>query len=139
MTLISLKERTEPTEYYEGAQIYPFTRWSPDIVNWIRVGEERVTEEEEPSLFREPGYCSFEVRMLHLPLATDRWVVRWPGHPELTFEDLRAGQLPSLSPDELAERREEIRAAREIREKLNISPLTTSAIIRQLRQGTEKE
>jgi len=136
MTLAPVKERTEAAEYHETARIYPFTRWTPDIVDWIQVRDE---SSEESRFFREPGYSSFEVRTLDLPLATDRWKVKWQAHTTLTFEDLRAGRLPRVSSQELTQRQEAIKAARKVRERLNINPLTTTAIIRRLRYGAEKE
>ncbi len=131
MTLVSLKEKTEVSDYHDAAQVYPFTRWTPNLVNWIREGD-------ESRFFREPSYSAFEVLTLDLQLARDRWIVKWPEHPEVSFEDIRLGRLPKIDPKELGVRQNAIKAARETRQKLNIAPLTTSTIIRQLRNGTEK-
>ncbi|GEM_PF-2969172 len=84
------------------------------------------------------GRVQFEIATIELPLAADSWLVRWAGHPEVSFEDLRAGHLPKPSADELAARREAIKSAHEIRAKLDIRPLTTQVLIRQLRDGSEE-
>lgn len=69
--------------------------------------------------------------------AADRWILEQHWRPHLTVEDVRAGRLPKPSPRERARRQEAVRMAHEIRSKLNIAPLTTSEIIRCLREGTE--
>jgi hypothetical protein len=69
------------------------------------------------------------------PEIADNWPVYYPGHPEVTFADLKAGRFPKLTPEELAERHEAVRRIRELRQKLDIRPLTAEKIIRSLRDG----
>jgi hypothetical protein len=83
---------------------------------------------------------AFDIDTIELPVATRRWKVSLPGHPEVTFDDLRAGKWPEPTDQELEKWRKALEIAREVRETLDIRPLTTSIIIRELREGkVEKE
>jgi len=131
-SLLSHTERTAPRDI---RHVYPFPTWTEDTWEFLR----QASYEVEDALFREPGYTEFEVGTLRLPVVSERWKVVWAGHPRITFEDLRTGRLPKPTRKELAQRQEAIRLAQEIRARLDIRPLTTSTIIRQLREGTEEE
>jgi hypothetical protein len=52
------------------------------------------------------------------PEIADNWPVYYPGHPEVTFADLKAGRFPKLTPEELAERRDALQRAKERRKNL---------------------
>jgi hypothetical protein len=65
----------------------------------------------------------------------NRMKLHYPGHPEVTVEDLKAGRLPELTPEELARRRKALDEALKIRKKLDIRPLTTTRLTRELRDG----
>jgi len=73
------------------------------------------------------------------PTAASRWKVILPEHPETTFDDLRAGKWPKPTKEEIDTRRKAMELARGIRAQLDLRPLTTSTIIRQVREGTMKE
>lgn len=81
----------------------------------------------------------FEIDNVELPTATGRWKVSLPGYPEVTFEDLRAGNWPEPTQQELEARRKALELARDVHQKLDIRPLTTSTIIRQLREGKAED
>lgn len=135
MVETSLLPRTEVPTPREVRHVYPFQTWTEDTWEFLQ----QACEESEEILFREPSYTEFDVDTIRLPVASERWTVMWPGHPGITFEDLRAGRLPKPTPKELSQRQEAIRLAQEIRAQLDIRPLTTSAIVRQLREGTEEK
>lgn len=135
MVETSLLPRTEVPTSRDVRYVYPFQTWTEDTWEFLQ----QAREEVEETLFREPSYTEFEVDTIRLPVASERWTVMWPGHPRITFEDLRAGQLPKPTRKELEQRQEAIRLAQEIRPRLDIRPLTTATIIRQLREGTEEE
>lgn len=127
--------RTETTASRDIRHVYPFQTWTEDTWEFLL----QASEEVEETLFREPSYTEFEVDTIRLPVASERWTVMWAGHPRVTFEDLRTGRLPKPTRKELGKRQEAIRLAQEIRARLDIRPLTTGTIIRQLREGTEEE
>lgn len=135
MVETSLLPRTEVPTSHDVRHVYPFQTWNEDTWEFLQ----QARKEVEETLFREPSYTEFEVDTIRLPVASERWTVMWPGHPGITFEDLRAGRLPKPTQKELGQRQEAIRLAQEIRARLDIRPLTTSTIIRQLREGTEEE
>lgn len=70
-----------------------------------------------------------------LPTPGRRWRVDMAGQPELKFEDFRAGNYPEPGEDSIELRRKALQAARLVRAKLNIRPLTTATIIRQIRNA----
>lgn len=135
MVEASLIPRTEAPTFRDIRHVYPFQTWTEDT--WESLHQAR--EEAGGTLFREPSYTEFEVDTIRLPVASERWIVIWAGHPETSFEDLRSGHIPKPTPEELCQRQEAIRSAQEIRAQLDIRPLTTGTIIRQLREGTEEE
>lgn len=134
MTTVSLAARTQPAVLDEAPKYYPFNEWTAQLAEATRLSRQ---DEGEP--VRHPGYTSFVVSTLALSLASDRWVVKWPGHPEVTFEDLRNGRIPKPTPEELDRRKQAVKEAQEIRSYLNIAPLTTSTLIRQLRDGSDRD
>ena len=81
---------------------------------------------------------SFEAHTIDLPTAAQRWSINISGHPEMTFDDLREGNLPEPTDEELEARRKAIELAKGVHEQLDIRPLKTSTIIRMLREGREK-
>lgn len=148
MTALSLLPGTWTVDLVDAPYSYPSETLDEAALEFLR----QASYESEDTAFRKPGYTQFEapfrgpgytqefeVDKLRVPVASERWAVKWPGHPEITFEDLRAGRLPKPTLQELASRQEAIQQAREIRTRLDIRPLTTSTIIRQLREGTEEE
>ena len=78
---------------------------------------------------------AFVVDTIDLPTATSRWKVSMPEYPDVTFDDIRAGKRPKLTKKMLEERSKALEIARSVRDKIDIRPLTTSAILRQLREG----
>ena len=74
---------------------------------------------------------------MDLPIATRRWKVNLFGHPELTFDDLRTGKWPELTEEEIETRTKALELAQHVHAKLDIRPLTTATIVRQLREGKE--
>jgi len=108
--------------------------WAPELYQ-----RESIREETQQTVFYSQRTMLFDVDIIALPTATSRWKVSLPEHPETTFDDLRAGRWPKPTNDEMDTRRKAIELARGIRAQLDIRPLTTSTIIRQLREGTMKE
>ena len=127
MAVVTLGPSTSICDYPKGMPLPLRERFPKDVYIPLR---ERFKDYERR--------IQFEVPTLDLPAASERWVVRWQGHPEVTFEDLRAGRLPKPSAIELIDRQKAIKAAQEIRQKIDISPLTTETLIRQLRDGSEQ-
>jgi len=74
---------------------------------------------------------------MNLPTATRRWKVNIPGHPELTFDDLRAGKWPKPTKEEIEARSKALELAEHVHDNLDIRPLTTATMVRQLREGKE--
>lgn len=81
---------------------------------------------------------TFDVPALDLPSPSRLWRIDWPGHPEFTIQNLLAGEWPRPTEQDIAERSLAVRLAQHIRSKLDIRPLTTSTIIRALREGIEE-
>ena len=71
---------------------------------------------------------------LDLPTAARRWKVSLPGHPEVTFQNLQDGKLPELTQEEIQERCRALDTAKQVRTELDIRPLTTAVVIRQIRE-----
>jgi len=71
---------------------------------------------------------------LDLPNATRRWKVSLPKHPEVTFQNLQEGKLPELTEEEIQERFTALDIAEQVRAGLDIRPLTTTVVIRQIRE-----
>jgi len=108
--------------------------WALGICQRKSSGQERLE-----TVFSRERTILFDIDTIELPTAASRWGVSLPSHPETTFDDLRAGRWPKPTNDEMDTRRKAMELARGIREQLDIRPLTTSVIIRQLRQGETKE
>lgn len=135
MVEASVLTRTEVAEAEKVRRVYPFSTWNADIFEFMH----KASEEVEDNYFRKPSRTEFKVATIRLPVASERWSVNWAEHPTVTFEDLRVGRLPKLTQEELRKRQEAIRLAKEIRTKLDIRPLTTPTIVRQLREGIGEE
>jgi len=108
--------------------------WAPELYQ-----RESIREETQQTVFYSQRTILFDVDTIALPTATSRWKVSLPEHPETTFDDLRAGKCPKPTEEEIDARCKAMELARGIRAQLDIRPLTTSTIIRQLREGTIKE
>lgn len=70
---------------------------------------------------------------LDLPTAARRWKISLPKHPEVTFQNLQEGKLPELTDEEMQERFTALDIAEQVRAELDIRPLTTTVVIRQIR------
>ncbi len=105
------------------------TTWIPGLY------ERQSIEQTLRTTFDGQRPIVFNIDNVELPTATRRWKVSLPEHPEVTFDDLRAGKWPKPTEQELEARQKALELAREVREKLDIRPLKTSTIIRQLREG----
>lgn len=103
--------------------------WVPGLYQW------QPTEIMLHTTFDGQQPITFDTDTIELPMASRRWKVSLPGYPEVTFDDLRAGNWPEPTEQELEERRKALELARDVHEKLDIRPLTTSTIIRELREG----
>ena len=103
--------------------------WVPGLYEWQSI------EQMLHTTFDGQRPIVFNIDNVELPTATRRWKVSLPGYPEVTFDDLRAGKWPKPTEQELAARRKALELARDVHEKLDIRPLSTSTIIRQLREG----
>lgn len=79
----------------------------------------------------------YEIDDIDLPTPSRRWKVIITEHPEVTFEDLQMRKYPKLTDEEIKARRKALDMAHLIRANIDIRPLTTSTIIRQVREGTE--
>jgi formiminotetrahydrofolate cyclodeaminase len=53
------------------------------------------------------------------------------------FDDLRAGKWPKATDEEIKARDKALELAQSVHDKLDIRPLTTATIVRQLREGKE--
>jgi len=141
MAAVSLMSRTETAESLRAVRVHPFIRWNKAALqSWQLVADEqrvaggRIRMGIDPALFREPACTQFEIETLELPTASSRWALKWAGHPEVTFDDIRSGKLPGVTEQEKSQRREAIKLAKEIRQELDIRPLTVPALIRSLRE-----
>jgi hypothetical protein len=105
--------------------------WVPGIYRW------QPADTILKTTFDEQRPIAFDVDSIDLPTATKRWKVTLPGYPDVTLDDLRAGNWPKPTEQELEERRKALELAREVRQILDIRPLKTSTIIRQLREDRE--
>jgi hypothetical protein len=103
--------------------------WVPGLYQW------QPTEKMLETTLDGQQPIAFDIDTIELPLATRRWKVSLPGHPEVTFDDLRAGKWPEPTEQELEKCRNALELAHEARQTLDIRPLTTSIIIRELREG----
>lgn len=105
--------------------------WMPELYQWRPIGRlaETSLDGQQPVMF--------EIDTIDLPIATRRWRVSLPGHPELTFDDLRAGKWPKPTEEEIEARSKALEFAQHVHDKLDIRPLTTATIVRQLREGKE--
>lgn len=103
--------------------------WVPGLYSWQP--SEKLLQTSYDGL--QP--VEFYIDTVELPTATQRWKVSLPEYPEVTFDDLRAGNWPKPTKRELEERHKALELARDVHEKLDIRPLSTSTIIRQLREG----
>jgi len=107
--------------------------WVPGLYEWQSI--ERMLRTSSDG--QRP--IVFDVDNVELPTATRRWKVSLSGYPEITFDDLRTGNWPKPTEEELEARSKALELARDVHQKLDIRPLTTSTIIRQLREGKVKE
>ncbi len=103
--------------------------WVPGLYEWQSIEQTLLTA------FEGQRPIAFDIDNVELPTATRRWNVSLPEYPEVTFGDLRAGNWPKPTDQEMEARRKALELARDVREKLDIRPLSTSTIIRQLREG----
>lgn len=103
--------------------------WVPGLYQWQSI------EQMLGTTFDGQRPIAFEIDTVELPTATRRWKISLPGYPEVTFDDLRAGSWPQPTEQELEARRKALELAQDVHQKLDIRPLTTSTIIRQLREG----
>lgn len=108
---------------------FTLNTWVPGLTKWEAI------ECTMPTNYNGQQPISTEVDDLDLPTAVRRWKVTMPRHPEITFDDLRAGEYPELTEEEIEARGKAMQAARFARAKLDIRPLTTAVIIRQVREG----
>ncbi len=104
------------------------TTWVPGLYEWQSIGQMLQTS------FDGQRPIAFDIDNVELPTATRRWKVSLPGHPQVTFDDVRAGNLPEPTEQELEARRKALELAYDVHQKLDIRPLTTTTIIRQLRE-----
>lgn len=102
--------------------------WIPKLCEWTAVPQMANTSHNK----HQP--VKFEIDTMDLPTPTRRWKLSMPEHPEATFDDLRAGRWPELTAEELKDRQAALSAARRLHDKLDIRPLRTSTLIRQLRK-----
>lgn len=105
--------------------------WMPELYQWRPIGRSAATslDGQQPVMF--------EIDTIDLPIATRRWKVNLPGHPELTFDDLRAGKWPKPTEEEIEARSKALELAQHVHDKLDIRPLTAATIVQQLREGKE--
>jgi len=105
--------------------------WVPQLYQWRSVEWLAKTslDGQQPIMF--------EIDNIELPTASRRWKVSSPEHPELTFDDLRAGRWPKPSEEEIEARNKALQLAQYVRDKLDIRPLTTTTIVHQLREEKE--
>jgi len=131
-----------PSEYSEaGAHLLPDNVVSSPHVAlsldaWVPgLSELRAVEEIEGTELDGQRPISFVVDTIELPTAAARWRVAVPEYPQLTFDDLRQGASPQLTEAQLAARRRALELARTVRDSFDIRPLTTGALLRQIREG----
>jgi len=105
--------------------------WMPQPYRW------RSIELSSPTTFDGQQPVLFEINNIDLPTATWRWKISLPEHPEITFDDLRAGKWPKPTEEELEARGNALELAQRVHDKLDIRPLTTAILIRQFREGKE--
>jgi hypothetical protein len=105
--------------------------WVPELYQWRPIERLALTsfDEQQPILF--------EIDTIDLPTAMRRWKVSSPEHPEITFDDLRTGKWPKPDEEEIEARSEALKLAQYVHDKLDIRPLTTTTIVRQLREEKE--
>lgn len=105
--------------------------WVPELYQWRPIGRLEATslDGQQPVMF--------EIDTIDLPTATRRWKVSSPEHPEITFDDLRTGKWPEPTEEEIKARSKALELAQCVHDKLDIRPLTTTTIVRQLREGKE--
>ncbi len=103
--------------------------WVPGLYEW------QLIEQMLHTSFDGQRPIVFNIDNVELPTATRRWKVSLAGYPEITFDDLRTGNWPKPTEEELEARSKALELAQEVHKELDIRPLTTSTIIRQLREG----
>jgi hypothetical protein len=103
--------------------------WVPELYRW------QPTEVMLQTTYDGQRPIEFYVDTIELQLAKRRWKVSLPGYPQVTFETLQTGNWPKPTEEELEERRKALELARDVYQKLDIRPLKTSTIIRQIREG----
>jgi len=103
--------------------------WVPGLYEWQSI------EQTLHTTFNGQRPLVFDIDNVELPTATRRWKVSLPGYPQVSFDDLRAGKWPKPTEQELEVRRKALELAKDVHDKLDIRPLTTSTITRQVRKG----
>jgi len=124
--------RTVPDSIFSSPYVtLGLQAWVPELYQWRPVEWLAATslDGQQPVVF--------EIDTIDLPIATRRWKVGSPEHPELTFDDLRAGKWPEPTEEEMKKRGKALELAQLVHDKLDIRPLTTTTIVRQLREGKE--
>lgn len=104
-----------------------FGGWVPGLCRWRPVGQALLTS------FNGQQPVAFSVDDIDLPTAAQRWKVNLSGHPETSFDDLRDGKWPELSREDLETRQQALHLAKAVHDKIDIRPLRTSTIIREIR------
>jgi len=103
--------------------------WIPGLYEWQSI------EQMMHTTFDGQRPIVFDIDNVELPTATRRWKVSLAGYPEITFDNLRTGNWPKPTEEELEARSIALELAQGVHKELDIRPLTTSTIIRQLREG----
>ena len=133
-TMLTPPAEVEPAVLSDSILSSPYVSlsiaaWVPGLYQW------QPTETMLRTTFDGQQPIAFDIDTIELPTATRRWKISLPGYPEVTFDDLRAGNWPEVTEQELEARRKALELARDVHDKLDIRPLKTSTIIRQLREG----
>jgi len=105
------------------------SNWVPGLYQW-QTGQGMLS-----TSFNGQRPVTFEIDTLDLPIADKRWKVSLSGDVRVSFDDLRDGRWPKPAEVELEKRREALQVAKGIRQVLDIRPLKTSTMVRQLREG----
>ncbi len=137
-TRLTSPPEVKPAVLSDSILSSPFVRlslgtWVPGLYEWQSI------EQTLHTTFDGQQPIVFDIDNVELPTATRRWKVSLPGYSEVTFDDLRAGNWPEPTEQELEARRKALELARDVHQKLDIRPLTTATITRQLREGKVKD
>lgn len=111
---------------------FKISNWVPSFFQWKHVDEVKHTT------FNGQLPITFEVENIVLPTAASRWKISISEYPGLNFEKLLRGEITKNK--ELLERRQKaMEIANEVKGKIDIRPLKTATIIRQIRSGQEED